>query len=167
MPKAVFGSISPDKIPSETNLKPIGSGPFLLDKYDQTQVNLKRNDNYWGKTAFGTPPMTTINHPIFKSNNDGDLKLESGEIDASQQFTAQIWKMWEAGKPVSTWMKKKPYHVPGNIPLLIFNLNKPGLEDPKVRLAIAYGIDYPNIATTAMSDYSEPANAKPHCADRL
>ena len=117
MPKAVFGSISPDKIPAETNLKPIGSGPFLLDKYDQTQVNLKRNDNYWGKTAFGTPPMTTINHPIFKSNNDGDLKLESGEIDASQQFTAQIWKMWEAGKPVGTWMKKKPYHVPGNHPV--------------------------------------------------
>ena len=102
--------------------------------------------------------MTTINHPIFKSNNDGDLKLESGEIDASQQFTAQIWKMWEAGKPVSTWMKKKPYHLPGNLPLLIFNLNKPGLEDAKVRRAIAYGIDYPNIATTAMSDYSEPAN---------
>ena len=39
--------------------------------------------------------MTAINHPIFKSNNDGDLKLESGEIDVSQQFTAQIWKMWE------------------------------------------------------------------------
>ena len=131
----------------------------MLDKYDQTQVNLKRNDNYWGKTVFGTPAMTTINHPIFKSNNDGDLKLESGEIDASQQFTAQIWKMWEAGKPVSTWMKQKPYHVPGNIPFLIFNLNKPGLDNPKVRLAIAYGIDYPNIATTAMSDYSEPANA--------
>ena len=159
VPKAVFGSISPDKIPAETNLKPIGSGPFLLDKYDQTQVNLKRNDNYWGKAVYGTPAMTTINHPIFKSNNDGDLKLESGEIDASQQFTAQIWKMWEAGKPVSTWMKQKPYHVPGNIPLLIFNLNKPGLENPKVRLAIAYSIDYPNIATTAMSDYSEPANA--------
>ena len=159
LPKAVFGSIPPDKISSETNLKPIGSGPFLLDKADPTQVNLKRNDNYWGKTAFGTPPMTTINHPIFKSNNDGDLKLESGEIDASQQFTAQIWKMWEAGKPVSTWMKKKPYHVPGQIPLLIFNLNKKGLDNPKVRLAIAYSIDYANIATTAMSDYSEPANA--------
>ena len=159
VPKAVFGSIDPEKIPSEPNMKPIGSGPFLLDKADQTQVNLKRNDNYWGKTAFGTPPMTTINHPIFKSNNDGDLKLESGEIDASQQFTAQIWKMWEAGKPVGVWMKRKPYYVPGQIPLLIFNLNKPGLENPKVRLAIAYGIDYPNIATTAMSDYSEPANA--------
>jgi peptide/nickel transport system substrate-binding protein len=159
VPKAIFGSFSPDKIPSETNLKPIGSGPFLLDKYDQTQVNLKRNDNYWGKTAFGTPAMTTINHPIFKSNNDGDLKLESGEIDASQQFTAQIWKMWEAGKPVSTWSKQKPYHVPGNIPLLIMNINKKGLDNPKVRLAIAYSIDYANIASTAMSDYSLPANA--------
>jgi peptide/nickel transport system substrate-binding protein len=159
VPKAVFSKISADKIPADTNLKPIGSGPFLLDKYDQTQVNLKRNDAYWGKTAFGTPPMTTINHPIFKSNNDGDLKLESGEIDASQQFTAQIWKMWQAGKPVSTWMKKKPYHLPGNLPLLIFNLNKKGLNNVKVRQAIAYGINYPNIATTAMSDYSEPANA--------
>jgi peptide/nickel transport system substrate-binding protein len=159
VPKAVFSKVAPDKIPSETNLKPVGSGPFLLDKYDQTQVNLKRNDNYWGKNAFGTPPMTTINHPIFKSNQDGDLKLESGEIDASQQFTAQIWKMWESGKPVSTWMKKKPYHVPGNLPLLIFGLNKKGLNNLKVRQAIAYGINYPNIATTAMSDYSDPAQA--------
>jgi peptide/nickel transport system substrate-binding protein len=159
VPKAVFSKISPDKIPSETNLQPVGSGPFKLDKYDQTQVNLTRDDNYWGKSVYGTPAPATINHPIFKSNNDGDVKLQSGEIDASQQFTAQIWKMWEAGKPVSTWSKKKPYHVPGQIPLLIFNLNKKGLENVKVRQAIAYAIDYPNIATTAMSDYSVPANA--------
>jgi peptide/nickel transport system substrate-binding protein len=157
--KAAFGSISPDQVAAEPNVKPIGSGPYLLEKYDQTQINLKRNDNYWGKAVFGTPAPTTINHPIFKSNNDGDLKLESGEIDASQQFTAQIWKMWEAGKPVSTWMKKKPYHLPGGIPLLIFNLKAKGLDNVKVRQAIAYAIDYPNIATTAMSDYSDPANA--------
>src|SRR5690348_14461290 len=159
VPKAVFSKISPDKIPSETNLMPIGSGPYKLDKYDQTQVILTRDDNYWGKSVYGTAAPATINHPIFKSNNDGDVKLESGEIDASQQFTAQIWKMWEAGKPVSTWMKKKPYHLPGNLPLLIFNLNKKGLNNVKVRQAIAYAINYPNIATTAMSDYSVPANA--------
>ena len=65
-------------------MAPVGSGPFKLDKADQTQVNLKRNDDYWGKDAFGTPPMKTINHPIFKSNDDVALKLESGEIDAAQ-----------------------------------------------------------------------------------
>jgi peptide/nickel transport system substrate-binding protein len=160
IPKAIWSKIPADKLTAETNLQPIGSGPFLMDKADQTQVNLKRHDDYWGKAVYGTPAMTTINHPIFKSNNDGDLKLESGEIDASQQFTAQIWKMWEdKQKPVGTWLKEKPYYLPGNLPLLIFNINKKGLDNVKVRRAIAHAINYPNIATTAMSDYSEPANA--------
>src|ERR687894_491640 len=158
-PRTVTVKINSANLVKETNLKPIGSGPFTVDKADQTQINLVRNDNYWGKAVFGETPVRIMNHPIFKSNNDGDLKLESGEIDASQQFTAQIWKMWESGKPVSTWMKKKPFHLPGQIPLLIFNLNKKGLDNVKVRQAIAFGINYPNIATTAMSDYSDPANA--------
>lgn len=147
------------KVGAETNLKPVGSGPFLLDRYDQTQINLTRFDGYWGKAVFGTPAMTTINHPIFKSNNDSDLKLESGELDAAQTFTAQIWKMWEKGQPVGTWLKEKPYYLPGNLPLLEVNSSVKGLDNPKVRLAIAYAIDYANIASTAMSDYSAPANA--------
>ncbi len=160
IPKAIWSKIGNDKITAETNLKPIGSGPYTMDKADQTQVALKRNDDYWGKTAFGTPAPLAIVHPIFKSNNDGDLKLASGEIDASQQFTAQIWKMWEdQKKPVSTWLKDKPYYLPGNLPLLIFNINRKGLDNVKVRQAIAYAIDYPNIAATAMSSYSDPANA--------
>lgn len=160
MPKAIWSKIDGTKLASEPNLKPVGSGPFLLDKSDQTQVAMKRNDSYWGKAVYGTPPMTAINHPIFKDNTGGDLKLESGEIDASQQFTAQIWKMWEVKKkPVSTWMKKKPYHLPGNLPLLIFNLKVKGLDNPLVRKAIAYAINTPIIASTAMSNYSEPAKA--------
>lgn len=68
--------------------------------------------------------------------------------------------MWEdKGAPVGTWLKEKPYYVPGNIPLIIFNLEKKGLDNPLVRKAIAYSIDYANIASTAMSDYSDPANA--------
>ena len=38
--------------------------------------------------------------------------------------------MWEdKGKPVGTWLKEKPYYLPGNIPLLIFNLTKKGLDN--------------------------------------
>ncbi|HVK36794.1 MAG TPA: hypothetical protein VM428_14165 [Microlunatus sp.] len=76
-------------------------------------MNLTRFDDYWGKKIFGTPAMTTINHPIFTSNNDSDLKLASGELDAAQTFTSQIWKMWEKGAPVGTWLKEKPYYLPG------------------------------------------------------
>jgi peptide/nickel transport system substrate-binding protein len=159
MPKAIWSKIDGAKLVSEPNLNPIGSGPYLMDKADQTQIALKRNEDYWGKTVYGTPAPKAIIHPIFKDNNAADLKLQNLEIDGAQTFTAQIWKMWEGGKPVRTWMKKKPYHLPGNLPMLIFNLKKKGLDNPKVRKAIAYAIDTPNIAKTAMSDYSDPAKA--------
>ena len=145
---------------SQANMKPVGSGPFAVKLADQTQVVLSRVDNYWGKSVFGTPPMSTVAHPIFKSNSDGDLQLESGNIDASQQFTAQIWKMWEdKGAPVGTWLKNKPYYLPGSIPLLQFNTTKKGLDNVKVRKAIAYAIDTPTIVATAMSSYSDVPQA--------
>ncbi len=160
VPKSVWSAIDKTKVSAETNLKPVGSGPYLMDKADQTQVALKRNDDYWGKAVYGTPAPLAIVHPIFKTGNDGDIKLQSGEIDASQQFTPQIWKMWEDHqRPVATWLKDKPYYLPGNLPLLIFNLARKGLDDVRVRRALAHAIDYPNIAATAMSSYSDPANA--------
>ena len=159
VPKHVWEPVDPEEILKETNLEPVGSGPFTLERYDQTQINLARFDDYWGKEIFGTPAMTTINHPIFKSNNDSDLKLESGELDAAQTFTSQIWKMWEKGAPVGTWLKEKPYYLPGNLPLLEINAHVKGLDNAGVRRAIAHCIDYAVIASTAMSDYSDPAKA--------
>ena len=68
--------------------------------------------------------------------------------------------MWEEKqRPVATWLREKPYHLPGNLPMLIFNLERKGLDDVRVRRAIAHAIDYPNIAATAMSSYSDPARA--------
>lgn len=160
LPKHVWEKISPDKIITETNMQPIGSGPFKLDKADQTQVHLLRNDDYWGNKVYGTPPMKAVHHQIYKSNQDGDLALEAGQVDASQQFTTQIWKMWENQKaPVGTWLKEAPYYIPGNLPSVIFNLHKKGLNNVLVRKAIAYSIDYANIAKTAMSNYSDTVKA--------
>ncbi|WP_375425172.1 ABC transporter substrate-binding protein [uncultured Friedmanniella sp.] len=117
VPKAVWSTIDSAKITAETNLKPVGSGPYTLDKADQTQVSLTRADTYWGKTVYGTPAPLAIVHPIFKTGNDGDIKLQSGEIDASQQFTPQIWKMWEdKQRPVATWLKDKPLLPAGQHP---------------------------------------------------
>jgi peptide/nickel transport system substrate-binding protein len=68
--------------------------------------------------------------------------------------------MWEdAGAPVGTWFDKPPYYIPGSIPMLIINVHRPGLDNPLVRRALAYSINYPQIAETAMSKYSIPANS--------
>ena len=160
LPKHIWSKYSPDKIITQANMKPVGSGPFTVGKADQTQVHLVRNDDYWGNTVYGKPPMKIVHHQIYKSNSDGDLALAAGQVDASQQFTTQIWKMWETQHaPVSTWLKEPPYYIPGNLPSVIFNLHKKGLNNVKVRRAFAYAIDYSNIAKTAMSSYSDTVKA--------
>lgn len=142
------------------NMKPVGSGPYTLKEANNERVVMQRFDNYWGKAIWGLPAPKYVVHPIFKSNDAGNLALEQGLLDISQQFVPEIWKMWEQKKrPVSTWFKQPPYHVPGSIPIMFINVNKKGLDNPKVRRAIAYAINYPLIVQTAMSSYSVPANS--------
>jgi peptide/nickel transport system substrate-binding protein len=68
--------------------------------------------------------------------------------------------MWEDAKaPVGTWFNKEPYYLPASIPMLVINVHKKGLDNPLVRRALAYSINYALIAQTAMSKYSVPASS--------
>lgn len=140
-------------------MEPVGSGPYQLSIASAEQVVVTRFDDYWGADVVGMPVPKNLVHPIFDSNDAGNLALQRGEIDLSQQFAPQIWKMWEdQDLPVGTWYKEEPYHVPGNIPIMHVNVSRPGLDNPAVRRALAYSINYAQIAETAMSRYSEPVN---------
>ena len=158
VPKAVFEKVAEEtgnKIAGWETTEAMGTGPFTLDLADQTQIILTRYEDYWGKDFYGgLPAMSTIIHPIFKSNEDGNLKFQNGELDVMQQFVPQIWKMWESGKPVGTYLRDKPYYSPGSMPMLLINTTLPGLDDPAVRRALAHAVDYASIAETAMSGYS-------------
>ncbi|MDN5686135.1 MAG: ABC transporter substrate-binding protein [Brachybacterium sp.] len=158
VPKAVFEKVveETDKnVASWETDEAIGTGPFTLELADQTQIILARNEDYWGEEFYGgLPKMSKIIHPIFKSNEDGNIKFQSGALDVMQQFVPQIWKMWDSGKPVGTYLQDEPYYVPGSVPMFLMNATTPGLDDPKVRKALAYAVDYASIAETAMSGYS-------------
>ncbi|MGP9536774.1 ABC transporter substrate-binding protein [Brachybacterium sp. AOP43-C2-M15] len=146
---------SGDSIAAWETMEPLGTGPFTLELADQTQIILARHEEYWGKDHYGAlPAMSKIVHPIFKSNEDGNLKFQNGELDVMQQFVPQIWKMWESDKPVGTYLQDKPYYVPGSMPMFLINTARPGLDDPLVRKALAHAVDYASIAETAMSGYS-------------
>lgn len=142
------------------NLNPVGSGPYRLLRFSPEQIVVERDDNYWGKGVYGTPAPRFIVHPIFRSNDAGNLALERAQVDLSQQFVPEVWKMWEdRGLPVSTWFDEAPYFIPASIPTLFINVHKGALANPLVRRALAYAIDYERIAETAMSRYSPPARS--------
>ena len=166
LPKHIWEKIEKDnsydikKIREFVNKEPVGSGPYKLYSSSPEKIGLLRDDNYWGKSLFGKLPVPKyIVHPIFKSNDDGNLAFEKGEVDMSQQFVPQIWKMWEKGLPIATWYDHPPYYVPAMIPSLWFNLHKHPLDVPEVRRAIAYAIDHAKIAQLAMTKYSPTAQS--------
>lgn len=162
LPKHVWEKYEAEKstkIGEHKNLEPVGSGPYKIETFNAQQVALVRDDNYWGKTAFGgLPAPKYINHPIFKDNAGGNLAFERGELDVMQQFTPRIWEMWEKKKrPIATWFDKEPYYLAASLPMLVVNCQEKGLSNPKLRRAIAFAIDYKDIADKAMSRYSIPA----------
>ncbi|HEX6972021.1 MAG TPA: ABC transporter substrate-binding protein [Limnochordia bacterium] len=140
------------------NLSPVGSGPYRLQDASAQQIVLVRDDEYWGIPYFGTPAPRYVVHPIFKSNDAGNLALAQGQIDLSQQFVPEVWKMSE-DEPVGTWYAEEPYYIPASIPSLYINIHRHPLDIPAVRRALALAINYPLIAQIAMSRYSPPARA--------
>lgn len=147
-------------IRKEFNADPVGTGPYKIYFYNDQKITLIRDDNYWGQSLFGKLPAPKyITHVIYKDNAAGDLAFKNGQVDVSQQFTPQVWKMWESGAPVKTYLKDAPYYLPGSMPSIFFNLSKKGLDNADVRKAIAMAIDYKKISQLAMSGYS--ADMKP------
>lgn len=161
-PKHIWEQVEKDanyetgKMYEFTNDSPVGSGPYMVKSIDETKIVLERDDNYWGKALYGKLPAPKyITHLLFKSNDSANLALKNGDLDYSQDFIPNVWKMWEAGAAVRTYIDKLPYYVPDSIPSLVFNLSKKGLDNLEVRKALAYAIDYKNIVDIAMNGYSD------------
>lgn len=135
----------------------VHTGAYKMYYFDETRIVLERDDNYWGQapSMFGKLPVPKyITHPIFKSNDAGNLALKSGEVDMSQQFIPKVWNMWKDGEPIRCYLDELPYYLPGSIPMIFINLSIPGLDNVDVRRAIAYSIDYKKIGEIAMSGYT-------------
>jgi peptide/nickel transport system substrate-binding protein len=160
LPQHIWSSRESQDLLQFVDLNPVGSGPYKVYDYNAQRVALQRDDSYWGKGVFGTPAPAFIVHPIFKDNDAANLAFQTGDIDFSQTFLPQIWQLWQDKKlPVATWFKDAPYHLPGQIPMIFLNIHRPGLDNVKVRQALAYAINYAQIAETAMSRYSVSVNA--------
>ncbi len=133
----------------------VHSGPYTKYYDDDQKLVIVRDDNYWGVSLWGKLPAPKyIAHTLFADNAAGDVAFSAGEVDVSQQFISQVQKMWESGKPVSTYIDEAPYQLGATMPTAWFNVSVNGLDQVAVRKAIAMAVDFDQIVDTAMSGQS-------------
>lgn len=115
------------------NLKPVGTGPFIVDSWEQgTGVVMHANPHYWR----GRPKLDGVDFLTIHDNETMLVMMRSGEADLYYRVpTAQIPSIsGVAGTHVIMTPFVGYYY-------LQYNVTAPPLDDVKVREAIAYGID--------------------------
>jgi ABC-type transport system substrate-binding protein len=113
--------------------KPIGTGPYKLDKWDKgTQVVMSRFDDYWGDKA----KTKTL---VFKWNSEASARLvdlQSGNVDGIDNIAPADFDVVKNDSSLALY--QRPVN---NIMYLGINNTVKPFDNQKVRQALAYGID--------------------------
>lgn len=129
---------SGDLVSNPANLKPIGSGPWILQEWVRGEhLTLRRNPQYWNARTGG------FDQVVFRFIASGAATvaaLETGAIDyAKDNLPLSEFARLQANPKL--WARTL---VAGHVPTFVgfaFNLERPSLRDPRVRQAFAHAID--------------------------
>ena len=150
VPEHIWSSVSdPAKY---ANTKPVGTGPFTLDKFAPTQYAMKKNANYW--QASKVVP-TQVLFPAQASNqNTNQLDVTSGKFDWSYNFLPDVKRTY-----VARDAKHNVYWFPpGGTIGLFLNLTKAPYSDVNFRKGLSLSLDRTTIATKAVNGYLDQAS---------
>jgi microcin C transport system substrate-binding protein len=128
---------------------PVGSGPFKVATVDPGRsITYQRMQDYWGADLpvnKGRFNVDTIRYDYYR---DGTIALEAfkaGQLDIRRENSAKQWATQYDGPALRDGLIKKeqiPNQLPSGMQGFGYNLRRPLFQDPKVRLALAYGFDF-------------------------
>lgn len=129
LPKHVFETGDFNTHPN--NRKPIGTGPYILERWDTNQqVVLTRNENYWGQK----PHLLRRVYKIITNDNAALQVLMRGELDMMGLMPEQ-WER-EASRPeFEAKFDKMAFYTPFHS-YIGWNMRRPQLADKRVRQAL-------------------------------
>ena len=125
----------------------VGTGPYKAVKVTDTQIDLVKNENYWGAVK---PKMDKI---TVKSIPDGDtltMAMQNGELDAVQGLPYSSLQLFKDGYKISQVETSRVYQA-------AFNYKTPELQDLNVRKAISMAIDKENFTKVLLNGNGAPA----------
>ena len=126
----------------------VGTGPYAAATVTDTQIELVRNENYWGAVK---PQLEKI---IVRSITDGDtltMAMQNGELDAVQGLPYANLKLFQNERyKISQADTSRIYQI-------AFNFDTPELQDASVRRAISMAIDKDGFTRVLLEGNGTPA----------
>jgi len=131
VPKHIWSAIADPT--TDTNQKPVGTGPYVLDNWTAQAVILKANPTYWG----GAPSVPTIQYQEFNDNTGLTNALVAGQVQWGWSFIANYKTVWVAKDPAY-----KAWYPSGlGIDALWYNTVQGPFADKALRVAATMVID--------------------------
>lgn len=134
------------------NEEPMGTGPWVLERFENQIYEVGANPNYWLE---GRPYIPGVRCPAFPSNDSLQLALLNGELDWNANFVPDIANVFVAKDPDHFHYFFPPV---GAVVALYMNTEVAPFNDPNVRKAVSMALDRDQIVNIAMYDYTHPAD---------
>jgi ABC-type transport system substrate-binding protein len=155
VPQHIWSSVSNPATFSDP--KPVGTGPFMLDKFSPQGYTLKQNPFFRAKSSLHVPE---IDFPSYNTNANLVPPIASGAIDWAGNYVANIQGNYLSKSPDNhTWLPSPPYFASNNVVTLFLNTTKAPLNDAAVRQAISFGINRQQLNAQAETGYEPPASS--------
>ena len=136
---------------------PVGTGPFVLDKFSPQGFTMKANPKYWNMSKLHVPE---VDFPSYTSNANLVPPVASGQIDwAGNQIPGIKANYLDKSPDNHTWLARAPFLSDNNVVGLWFNMTKAPMNDTAVRQAVSAGINRQQLSAQGEAGNEPPATS--------
>lgn len=128
----------------------MGTGPYIITSFDDTELTLERNDDYWGDK----PPVRAAKLKFISNPQTSLLAIRSGESDGMFDLPDVGGKSWDR------LPSARAVYAPGMwVDMLAFNVEAEPWNDVHVRRAVAHALDRDGYVKAFLGGHARAAAA--------
>lgn len=157
--RAFMRSIAQLTDPTKCGTTPIGTGPFMVQAWSQTEMTVVKNPNYWRKDAAGVqlPYLNSIKFVYAKESSQRANGIKSGTFDAVQMSSAADSKQMKSLGKNSAVQKLNSGAF--WYPSIWFNTTIAPFNVKECRLAVSAAIDRKQYVKVRLNGIGEVATS--------